>query len=395
MKHSFSSDNFDAYAKEGYACNPTVFACIDLVAKSMAAIPLKVKVRGEYVEGHPLEKLLKQPNPDEGGVEFRIAAASWYLITGNCFTQKLMQGKTPTQLLNWQPYNWSIMRNTGNPLPLRYIFGKGQTFEKNFEVDIFTGKSEIMHWRSFNPSRESSEFGQAPLKAAASSVDSANASRLWNYSTTQNSGSASILVTTEQEVTPKQQQQLEQSLVEKWMGPKNANKIKVMGSASKVQVISMTPKDMEWLNGLKLNAQEICSVFKTPTQLLGIEGSQTYANFAEARVAMAVMATMPLLTLYVSELNRFLASDFGPDVEIYFDKNDVDALEPLRREARAEKLATSVLTINEKRAVIGYERIEEEDADSLFVSPQDIPLGLNMYESDMNDQGQGKSVQKK
>ena len=168
-----------------------------------------------------------------------------------------------------------------------------------------------------------------------------------------------------------------------------------MGSASKVQVISMTPKDMEWLNGLKLNAQEICSVFKTPTQLLGIEGSQTYANFAEARVAMAVMATMPLLTLYVSELNRFLASDFGPDVEIYFDKNDVDALEPLRREARAEKLATSVLTINEKRAVIGYERIEEEDADSLFVSPQDIPLGLNMYESDMNDQGQGKSVQKK
>ena len=383
IKHNFPSDNLEAYAKEGYAENPTVYACIKLVAESMASIPLRVKVNGELVEDHPLKRLLEQPNPDEGGIEFRIAAASWLLMAGNCYMQKLMSGKTPTQLMNWQPYNFSITRRLGNPLPLRYTYAKNQQHERNFDVDPISGKSEIMHWRTFNPSKSSGEFGQAPLKAAASCVDSANASRLWNYSTTQNSGSASILVTSEQEITPKQQQQLEQNLVEKWMGPKNANKIKVMGSATKVQTISMTPKDMEWLNGLKLNAQEICSVFGVPTQLLGIEGSQTYANYAEAKVAFYTQAVMPLLNLYISELNRFLSPDFGDSVEICYNKDDIDALEPLRREARAEKLATNVLTINEKRSMLGYDRIEEPDADALFVSPQDIPLGLSMYDDPM------------
>jgi HK97 family phage portal protein len=394
IKHNFPSDNLEAYAKEGYAENPTVYACIKLVAESMASIPLRVKVNGELVEDHPLERLLEQPNPDEGGIEFRIAAASWLLMAGNCYTQKLMSGKTPTQLMNWQPYNFSITRRLGNPLPLRYTYAKNQQHERNFDVDPISGKSEIMHWRTFNPSKSSGEFGQAPLKAAASCVDSANASRLWNYSTTQNSGSASILVTSEQEITPKQQQQLEQNLVEKWMGPKNANKIKVMGSATKVQTISMTPKDMEWLNGLKLNAQEICSVFGVPTQLLGIEGSQTYANYAEAKVAFYTQAVMPLLNLYISELNRFLSPDFGDSVEICYNKDDIDALEPLRREARAEKLATNVLTINEKRALLGYDRIEEDDADALFVSPQDIPLGLSMYDEPMTV-ADGKSIQVK
>jgi HK97 family phage portal protein len=394
IKHNFPSDNLEAYAKEGYAENPTVYACIKLVAESMASIPLRVKVNGELVEDHPLERLLEQPNPDEGGIEFRIAAASWLLMSGNCYTQKLMSGKTPTQLMNWQPYNFSITRRLGNPLPLRYTYAKNQQHERNFDVDPISGKSEIMHWRTFNPSKSSGEFGQAPLKAAASCVDSANASRLWNYSTTQNSGSASILVTSEQEITPKQQQQLEQNLVEKWMGPKNANKIKVMGSATKVQTISMTPKDMEWIEGLKLSAKEICSVFGVPTQLLGIEGSQTYANYAEAKIAFYTQSVMPLLNLYISELNRFLSPDFGDSVEICYNKDDIDALEPLRRDARAEKLATNVLTINEKRALLGYDRIEEDDADALFVSPQDIPLGLSMYDEPMTV-ADGKSIQVK
>jgi HK97 family phage portal protein len=393
IKHNFPSDNLEAYAKEGYAENPTVYACIKLVAESMASIPLRVKVNGELVEDHPLERLLKQPNPDEGGNEFRIAAASWLLMSGNCYTQKLMSGKVPTQLMNWQPYNFSITRRLGNPLPLRYTYAKNQQHERNFDVDPISGKSEIMHWRTFNPSKSSGEFGQAPLKAAASCVDSANASRLWNYSTTQNSGSASILVTSEQEITPKQQQQLEQNLVEKWMGPKNANKIKVMGSATKVQTISMTPKDMEWIEGLKLNAKEICSVFGVPMSLLGIE-DPTYSNYSEARMALYLQASIPLLKLYLSELNRFVSPDYGDNVEVSYDEDDIPALEPLRREKRAELLATNVLTINEKRALLSYDRIEEPDADALFVSPQDIPLGLSMYD-DPVPVPDGKSIQVK
>ena len=401
QKHAFPTDNLKAYANEGYGLNPTVFSCIDLVAKSFSRIPLHVKTKGENPEvipNHPLKMLLDNPNPDEGGVEYRYAAACWYLMGGNNFQQKLMRGSIPFELIHWQPYEWSIDRVKGNMIPLRYVYGNKQTYERTFDVDPFTGKSEILHWRTFNPSTQGAEFGQAPLKAAASSVDSSNASRQWNYSTTQNAGSYSLLVTSDREMTRKQEQSIYQDIMENWMGPKNANKIKVMGSASKVENISMTPQDMEWLEGLKLCAQEICAVYGVPTQLLGIEGSQTYANYEEAKVALFTQTVIPLLDLYVSELNRWLTPDFGEGIEICYNEDEIAALEPLRREKRQQLLNSDVLTINEKRELLGLTKYDpneaESEADKLFIEPNDIPVdetfGDDTEEDDLENDGEAE-----
>jgi len=385
QKHSFPSDNIRAYTKEGYGQNPTVFACVDLIAKSLARIPLKVKnSAGEIVDNHPLLSLLEQPNPDEGGNEFRHAATSWFLITGNCFMQKLTSSGVPNQLLLWQPYEWSISRRLGDPVPRLYTFGKNQRYERSFDVDPITGKSEILHWRTFNPSTEGSEFGQAPLKAAASCVDSANSARLWNYSTLENSGSHSVVITSDDEITPDQKKSITQDVFENWMGPKNANKVKVMGSAAKVDTISMTPHEMEWLEGLKLQSQEICANFGVPTQLLGIDGSQTYANYEEAKVALFTQTVIPILDLLLSELNRWLSDDFA-GAKICYNEDDIPALEPLRREKRAELLRSDVLTINEKRELLGYEPRKEEEADKLFIQPNDIPLD-ETFADDLEDE---------
>jgi HK97 family phage portal protein len=387
QKHAFPTDNLKAYADEGYGLNPTVFACIDLISKSFARVPLKVMTKGdkpEHLTEHPLQKLIDQPNPDEGGVEYRQAACSWLMITGNNFQQKLKASGLPSELIHWQPYEFSIDRLVGNMVPLRYIYGKNQRYERIFEVDQFTGKSDLMQWRTFNPSATGAEFGQAPLKAAASCVDSSNAARLWNYSALQNSGSYSLVVTSDTPPTGDQEKTILQDIKEKWEGPENARKVKYMGSASKIDTISMTPQDMDWLEGLKLNAQEICSAFGVPTQLISIEGSQTYANYEEAKVAFFVQTIMPLLDLYVSELNRWLTPDFGENVEIVYCEDDIPALEPLRREKRAELVSSDVLTINEKRAILGFEPIDSEEADQVFVQPNDIPLDETF--SDMDEE---------
>ena len=388
--NSFPDRKLKDYAKEGYAQSPTVFACIDLVAQSFARIPLRVKVSGEYVEEHPLIDLLNRPNPDEGGIEFRIAAASYYLLTGNVFIQKIKgAGGVTTQLVTWQPYEWKIKRDKkGDPVPSAYIFGPDQSYQKTFEVDPFTGDSEIMHWRSFNPDPQDNTFGQSPLVAAASSVDQANEGRRWNWNTLKNSASGSFMITASDELDPDDRKQIQQDINEKYQGARNANKFWVMGSDMKITPVSMSPHEMDWLEGLKLNAQEIASVYKVPTQLLGIEGSQTYANFSEAKVALALQATLPTLDLFVSELNRWLAPEFGENVEICYNKDDVDALEPLRKERRAELLASTVLTINEKRKILGYEPIDEPEADSLFITSSDIPLGEDYFGEDEKELAQ-------
>jgi HK97 family phage portal protein len=184
-------------------------------------------------------------------------------------------------------------------------------------------------------------------------------------------------------------------LKEGQQGTENARDIMLLGGGLKWQQMAMSPQDMDWLQGTKMLAQEIASVFRVPTQLLGIEGSQTYANYEEAKLAFWLQAVLPKLDLYVNELNRWLAPEFGDNVKICYNKESIEALEPLRREKRRELLETSVLTINEKRELLSYEEMDEDEASTLFIQPNDIPLGADFLdEEDQTLQQAAKALMK-
>jgi HK97 family phage portal protein len=369
----FSLADLESYAKEGYSQNPTIYSCISLIADAFASIPLKVKVGDEFKPDHPLQQILDQPNPDEGGVEFRTAAASWLLLTGNCFTEKLKVTSDKMELWNWQPYQMSIGYAKGHRIPLRYAFAKGTDHARFWDVDKITGESNMLHWRRFNPSPNQSGMGLAPLSAGAASADQMNAASKWRYNTFKNNAAPSGVLSTEQNIDATKKKALAEDLRKNQQGTKNAREIMLLGGGLKWQQVAMSPQDMDWLQGTKLLAQEIASVYRVPTQLLGIEGSQTYANFAEAKIAFYTQAVLPLMDLYVSEINRFLGGDFE-GATVCYQSEDIEALEPLRAEKRAELLRTDVLTINEKRELLGYEPREEGEANMLFVQPNDIPL---------------------
>jgi phage portal protein BeeE len=98
--HTFNVKGMQDFAKEGYASNPTVFSCIDLIGKAFSRIPIKVKDdKGEIVENSKLKKLMDRPNLNQGGVEFRYESIAWRLITGITFTERLMVGGMPSELV--------------------------------------------------------------------------------------------------------------------------------------------------------------------------------------------------------------------------------------------------------------------------------------------------------
>lgn len=383
QQYDCPSQDLEAYANEGYGQNPTTYACISLIADAFGSVPLYVKKGDDIVEDHPLQEVLDRPNPDEGGVEFRTAAASWILLTGNSFTEKIKEGST-TQLWNWKPYEMNIMRKKGDRMPSAYVFGKNQAYQKTWEVNPINGESDMMHWRRFNPAKQNSWMGQAPLKAGAASVDQNNAADRWRYSTFKNNGAPSGVLSTEQEIGATTRKELQRDLQENTQGERNARNIMLLGGGLKWTQVAMSPQDMDWLEGTKMLDQKIASVFRVPTQLLGIEGSQTYANYAEARLAFYTQAVLPLLDLYISELNRWLGVDFEGHT-ICYNKEDIDALEPLRTEKRAELLGTNVLTINEKRKILGYEKVGDQEAETIFIQPSDIPLGTDILDEDEQD----------
>ena len=62
-------------AVEGYAGNPVVFSCINIIANACASVKLEVhkpKANGEFeiLDKHKLIDLLKHPNPPQTGKAF-------------------------------------------------------------------------------------------------------------------------------------------------------------------------------------------------------------------------------------------------------------------------------------------------------------------------------------
>lgn len=379
-QHEYAMKDWRAYAEEGYGSNPTIYRCVSLIAQNFAKVPLYVKNdKDEILWDHPIQALLDRPNPDEGGVEFRTAAASWYLLTGNAFTELLKEGDT-AQLWHFQPYDMSILGH--GAMPAAYKFMKGRKEERVWEVDPTTGDSEMLHWRTFTPSPGTPRFGQSPLSAGARAGDSYNAATEWRHNALKNGGSVKGLLSIPG-IDPKQRDQLQNVIKDSFSGARNADRLGVLNAEAKWQALGMNMKDADWLAGSKLNAQEIASVYGVPTQMLGIEGSQTFANYEQARMSFWVDTVIPILDLYVSELTRFLAPHFGEkNLYIAYNDEDIEALEPMRQARRTELLATDVLTLNEKREIIGYEPVKEAEADQIFVDPNKIPLGFDVFSAD-------------
>ena len=74
----------------------------------------------------------------------------------------------------------------------------------------------------------------------------------------------------------------------------------------------------------------------------------------EARLALWEQTIVPLIRQTAAELNNWLAPWYGEDLVLGHDLDEAPAL-ALRRERTWQKLARAdFLTINEKRAAVGY-----------------------------------------
>jgi len=375
-QHEYSMRGLEKFADEGYGLNPTIFSCISLIAKNAASITPKVKVNGEPVEGHPLELLLDMPNADCGGVEFRTEAFSWILLTGNVFCEIVKSMKD--ELWHWQPYDMSIDKGRDR-MPLRYVFNQNGPSKKVWDVD----KKEMMHWGLFNPSPKSAFMGMSPLQAAASSGDQLNAANKWRYNLYKNDCRPAGILSTDLPISDADHKTLRQRLLN--FVKEKTESFLLLGGGLKWQQLGMSPKDADFLLGSKFNKLEICEVFGVPPQLLGIEGSQTFANFEEARYAFWLNTVIPLLDLYYSELNRWLAVRFGQNVEIYYDESEITALDYVKAKKNEAALNSGVLTMNEKRALLGYPLRDEPEADEVMIDSGAIPLGFDVFTAQEQD----------
>lgn len=377
--------NAEDYAREGYEKASTVYNCTNLIADKFADVPLvlyrKLNSGIEQVESHEVLNLLEKPSPLKSGYEFKRDWASFLYITGNSFIEAFT-GKDasnvkakPRELYIPPPARFQIVPGSMG-IPAEYIIKNGAK-EKKYPVTIL-GESLISHARLFHP--RDMYYGLSPIQVASLAVDMTNELNTWNLSLLQNSAKPSGLFIWKGEANLEEEDRdnINSVIRTDVAGSKNAGKNILLEGDFDYQQLGLSPKDMDFLMTKKTSKQDICEIFRTPGQLVGIEGSQTFANYEQANLQFHIDTVIPLVKYFCSMLNMYLLPKYGESNLFFgFDEDQIPALEPLREKKWNKVSKSDFLTINEKRESLGYGRYEDPLADQLYIPTSLVPLSFN------------------
>lgn len=373
------------FADEGYRRNVIAFRCVEIISKSFGSVGLKVQINGEDAPDHPLKLLLENPNPVTAGAEFFDAVCSYNRLAGNSYMEAIRDGTgKPKELYLWSPYEMQITPSDSDAVPwaASYTWATG-SYKKTWPIDPRTGQSDMAQWKTFNPL--DAEFGMSPMEPAAYSVDQHNAAGEWNQALLQNSASPDGMLTTDGNLSDAQYENLRKEIEKNMSGPRNARRPFIGEGGLKWTQLSMNPKDMDWLAGRKASAIDIAAAYGVPVQLLGIEGSQTFANFEQARLSLWEDTVLPLLDQAIDLLNNWLVPMYEEKgLAIIYDMNSIEALEFKRTKAMESVNNLGYLTINEKRTMAGFERVDDPAADEITMPAGQLPLGFDVENMDGN-----------
>jgi HK97 family phage portal protein len=359
---SWTGRSYEQLANEGYRKNVVANRSIRVVAESASSVPLILYRGDQRLKDHAILDILKNPNPLQSGKSLLEAFYAYLQISGNTYMELVENSVGEvSELYSLRPDRMTIVSGSTG-WPSRYEYKVGDK-KHHFAVDDISGKSAILHMKTFHP--QDDYYGLSPLEAAAYSIDIHNASQGWNKALLDNSARPSGALTFEPKegenssLSDEQFSRLKDELENQYQGAKNAGRPFLLEGGLKWQQISMSPQDMEFISSKHVSAREISLAFGVPPMLLGIPGDNTYANYAEANRALWRLTLLPLLEKTMASLNSWLVPRFENDLRLEFDRDAIPSLQ-FDREALWRRLSDApFLTLNEKREALGYEPLDD------------------------------------
>jgi HK97 family phage portal protein len=352
--------DYAALAREGYQCNAIVHRAVRLVAESIGALSFVLYEGAAELNAHPLLDLLARPNPRQDGASLLEAVSSHLLLSGNAYIEAVgIDGQGNDQanpnvreLYALRPDRMKVVPGPdGWPQAYDYTVA-GQTVR----FDQSAGPPPILQLTMFNPLDD--YYGLSPLEAAAVAVDTHNAAAKWNKALLDNAARPSgALVYDGPEgavMSDAQFERLKKELSDQYQGTANAGRPLLLEGGLDWKAMSLTPKDMDFMEAKHSAAREIALAFGVPPMLLAIPGDNTYSNYQEANRVFWRQTVLPLGNRIAAALTQWLAPAFGVGLALAADTDRIEALSPDRAALWERVTKAPFLTVNEKRAATGY-----------------------------------------
>jgi len=364
--------DYSAFAREGFMQNAIVYRCVRMIAEAAASIPLLLYEGTNEIEDHPLIGLLRRPSLDHTGTDFLEAWYGFLLVSGNAYVEAVALDGELRELHILRPDRMKVIPGVdGWPEGYEYtVCGRSVRFLD----EVVEGVRPILHLKLFHPVND--HYGMSPIEAAATAIDIHNTAAGWNKALLDNSARPSgalVYAASNGQMTDEQFTRLRSELETNFQGARAAGRPLLLEGGLDWKPLSLSPKDMDFIEAKNAAAREIALAIGVPPMLLGIPGDNTYSNYQEAQRAFWRQTVLPLVNRTARALANWLAPAFADSLFVPGDsasrswppgtalllelKPDLDQIEALapERDALWKRLeAASFLTTDEKRAAAGY-----------------------------------------
>jgi HK97 family phage portal protein len=345
--------DYAALSREGFQKNEIVHRAVRLVSEAAAALPLVLKSEGREVAAHPLLALLSRPNTREGGQRFLESLYGHLMVSGNAYVEAVSLDGAPQELYALRPDRMRVVPDAdGWPAAYEYAVG---TQNVRFAIREDEALAPILHLTLFHPVDD--HYGLSPMEAAATALDIHNAAGAWNKALLDNAARPSgALVVGGATLTDAQFDRLKGELEANYQGAGNAGRPLLLEGGIDWRPLSLSPKDMDFVEAKAAAAREIALAFGVPPLLLGLPGDSTHANYAEANRAFYRQTVIPLVKRTAESLSHWLAPAFGETLRLEPDLDAIEALADERESLWRRVTAAAFLSDDEKREAVGYGR---------------------------------------
>ena len=351
----------------GYEGNPIAYRAVRMVAEAAASIPWRAYEGRDEVEHHPALALLARPNPAEIGPAFLEALISNLMLFGNAYVEGAQIDGEVRELYALRPDRMSIIPGpNGWPAGFEYQAGGERIC---FDM-MGEGVPPILHLKFFHPLDD--HYGFAPVQAAQCALETHDAAASWNRALLDNAARPSgALVYSGPDGTALSDEQftrLKAELEDNFSGPRNSGRPLLLEGGLDWKALSLSPKDMDFMEAKNAAAREIALAFGVPPLLLGLPGDNTYANYQEANRAFWRQTVIPLVARIQKSFAAWLSPAYGA-FSFDYDIDRLDALADERTKEWARIDAASFLSDDEKREAVGYgpRGVKEDSGDGVDV----------------------------
>ena len=331
--------------EQGALAISTVYACINKIASTVAALGLEIYVRDgrnvDVANMHPAYTLLSNPNEENTAYEFweTLLASALMYGCGFAIIERNNRG-----------YGEKLIPVHYHDVDIKEINGERFYNVRDYGVVMPENMLEICNL-----------LRMSPIRLHRENMGLAKAAQDFGSEYFGQKGQMTGVLASDQPLRKEQMDVIQNS----WNSSAMNAGTKLLPFGFKYQRITITPDEAQFIETRKFQAEEICRIYSVPPSLVQLPSQTTYNNVEQQNLQFARHTIAPWAKRIEQEIDRKLIQSFErPNIYSKFNMNDLYRGDlAARTNFYTQALQNGWMSINEVRAT---EQMNPVDGGDVF-----------------------------